>query len=225
MRAAEHYVGQPGREYHYQKRGVPAEAAPWIARSRAQKFAPWIGENDEVLEIGVGAGWNLAAVRCHRKVGVDPAEFLAAEVARLDIEFHTGTEALAPACFDVVLCHHVLEHAPDPLALLGEARRLLKTHGRLIVHVPYEKELRYRQFDPAEPNHHLFSWNVQTLGNLVVEARFRIEQIGLGRYGYDRFAAAWAVKLRMGERGYRLLRGLAVTLRPLREILTVGEPA
>jgi len=40
--------------------------------------------------------------------------------------------------------------------------------------VPYEKERKYRHYDSKEPNHHLYSWNVQTLGNLVEEIGFKV---------------------------------------------------
>ena len=77
-------------------------------------------------------------------------------------------------------------------------------------------------FDPAEPNHHLFAWNVQTLGNLVMVAGFTLRTAGLRRYGYDRFAAKLAVKLHAGERGFRRLRAFGQTLRPLREVVGVA---
>jgi SAM-dependent methyltransferase len=214
-----HYQGAAGRRYHEGKRGVPAAARPWLARARAEKFRDLVRAGDTVFEYGCGAGWNLAALPAARRIGFDVADFLRAEVEALGVEFVTDTAGLPAALADVALCHHALEHVPDPAAALAELRRLLKPGGWLGLWVPYEKERRYRHFDPAEPNHHLFSWNVQTLGNLVAAAGFTVTRAGLARYGYDRLAAVWAVRGRLGEAGFRALRRVLVLLRPCWEVV------
>ncbi len=43
---------------------------------------------------------------------------------------------LADASIDVVLCTQVLEHIPDPVAVIGEIRRVLKAGGTLLLSVP-----------------------------------------------------------------------------------------
>jgi hypothetical protein len=89
--------------------------------------------------------------------------------------------------------------------------------------VPFETERRLRRYRPKEPNHHLFSWNPQTLGNLVADSGFVIQDARLRVYGYDRWAARWAVRLRLGERGFRTLRWWLRFLRPLREVVVVAR--
>jgi hypothetical protein len=42
-------------------------------------------------------------------------------------------------------------------------------------------------------------------------------------YGYDRFAALWANRLRLGEPGFRTLRRLLQRLRPLRESYVIAS--
>lgn len=221
---ADHYRGEAGQRYHEVKRGLPAAALPWMSRVRAEKLQPFIRAEDVVFEYGVGAGWNLAGLRCARRIGLDVSDFLRAEVEGHGIEFVTESRPLPAACVDALIGHHALEHLLEPVAALVEMRRLLKPDGRLLLWVPFEDERRHRRFERGEKNHHLFSWNPQTLGNLVEECGFRVEQAGLGRYGWDRFAAAWAVRLRVGERGFRLLRRLLVTLRPLREVRILAKP-
>ncbi len=213
-----HYRGAAGRRYHEVKRGLPASARPWVTRLRAEKFRPLVGPTDTVFEYGCGAGWNLAALPAARRLGFDVAEFLRAEVEADGIEWVADPAGLPSGLADVVICHHALEHVPEPWEALREMRRLLKPGGRLGLWVPCEKERRYRRFDPAEPNHHLYSWNVQSLGNLVTEAGFTVTQAGLARYGYDRYAAVWAVRLRLGEAGFRALRRLLMAVRPLWEV-------
>ena len=215
------YRGEAGRAYHENKRALPLVAVPWVSRARAELFRPHVRPDDSVFEFGCGYGWNLAGLRCARRVGHDVAENVRADVAAAGAGFVEQTSTLPDGSFEVAICHHALEHVPDPLGVLGEIRRLLRPGGCLLLAVPYESEGRYRRFDPAEPNHHLFAWNVQTLGNLVGVAGFGLREGGLRRYGYDRFAAKLAVKLRAGERGFRLLRAVGRTLRPLREVALV----
>jgi SAM-dependent methyltransferase len=212
------YEGAQGRQYHETKRAIPDAAFPWVARLRAEKLAPHVRSGDVVVEYGVGYGWNLAALNCRRRIGSDVATFLAPAVQAHGIEFVAETRSLPDGLADVVICHHTLEHVLSPPDMLGETRRLLRPGGTLLLFVPFEKERRYRRFQPDEPNHHLYSWNAQTLGNLVTEAGFELRQAGIGRFGYDRFAAAWAGRLHLGEAGFRFVRRLAHALRPACEV-------
>lgn len=220
--AARHYQGEAGRAYHEGKRGISPEAFPWIGRLRAKKFSPHVRLTDTVIEFGVGAGWNLAELKCARRIGFDVADFLEPALREVGIEFVRASAALADATADVVICHHMLEHALHPAASLAEIRRVLKPGGKLLLHVPFEKERRYRHHDPAEPNHHLFSWNVQTLGNLVTECGFKLESVTVGQFGYDRAAAATASKFKLGEGGYRVLRFCAHLFFPASEVRLVA---
>ncbi|HWD20762.1 MAG TPA: methyltransferase domain-containing protein [Verrucomicrobiae bacterium] len=212
--ATQHYRGAEGQRYHREKRALPEFAFPWVSRLRAEKLAAHIQPSDVVLEYGVGAGWNLAGLKCERKIGFDVSAFLAPSLRERGIEFVPDTAALPDASIHVVICHHTLEHTIAPAAVLGEIRRLLRPGGKLLLFTPFEYEPRYEHFDPAEPNHHLYSWNVQTLGNLVTECGFSVQQAGAGQFGYSRFAAVWAGRLHLRETGFRGLRRLLHFLRP-----------
>jgi SAM-dependent methyltransferase len=193
-----------------------------VARLRAEKLAPFVRPTDTVLEYGVGQGWNLAALPCRRKIGFDVADFLEPSIRAQGIEFVGHTKAIADGAIDVVLCHHTLEHVLDPVAVLREIRRLLASAGKLLLFVPLERGAKYRRFTPDEPNHHLYSWNTQTLGNLVRELGFEIVQAGSGEFGYSRFAAVWASKLHLGETGFRALRRLLHLVKPSREVRIIA---
>jgi SAM-dependent methyltransferase len=221
------YRGLSGRRYHEGKRAIPDAAYPWVARARALKLTPFVRLEDVVLEYGVGYGWNLAALPCRRRIGFDVAEAVEAQVRQHGIEFFGDEAQLPAAAADVLLCHHTLEHVLRPPAALKSFSQWLAPAGRLMVVVPWERERGHRRFRRGEANHHLYSWSPQSLGNLVEDCGYRVSQAGTAVYGYDRFAAVWANRLRVGETGFRFLRRALQTLRPLRECYVVAtlEPA
>lgn len=220
--AQRHYTGEPGKQYHEIKRRIPPISVPWVARLRAEKIQPFVSATDTVFEYGAGSGWNLIALRCQRRIAFDISESVSA--ADKSIEWVRDITSVPDVSANVLICHHTLEHLMNPAEALQTMRRILRAGGKLLLFVPFEKEGRYRTFNTAEPNHHLYSWNVQTLGNLVSECGFRVDSTGIGRFGYDRFAAAWACKLGMGESGFRLVRLLAHTIKPASEVRIVATP-
>lgn len=223
QRAIANYQGTVGEAYHVGKRGLPPAALPWVCRARAELFQPHVSGTDAVLEWGCGAGWNLAALRAGRRVGMDVEPALQNQVEASGAEFVATTRTLANASMDVIVSHHSLEHAPDPLAVLIELGRLLRPGGRILIAVPYENSRLQRHYNPSEPNHHLFAWNPQTLGNLVELTGLHVESAGLRSYGYDHAGAEWAVRTRLGERGFRWLRQLARWIRPIYEVNLVAS--
>ena len=95
--------------------------------------SPW-------LDLGCGAGRFVGAAP--GGIGVDVAE-AALERARENVpggDFRTvnadGTLPLGHGEVEFVWCSEVLEHVPDALGLLQEARRVLKPGGRLLVTTP-----------------------------------------------------------------------------------------
>lgn len=221
---ADHLYRQAaGRAYHEGKRSLNPRGLEWVLRLRAEKFQRWVAETDVVFELGTGAGWNLGQLRCARRIGSDPAEFLAERVRSLGIEFVSDSTALPDETAQVALCHHVLEHVVNPAAALNELRRILRPGGRLIVHVPWEVERSYSRFRRDEPNYHLFTWNPQNLGNFLSVLGWNVQEARVRSYGYDRFAANAAVRWHLGERGFRLLRRFLMILRPLREAEVVAQ--
>ncbi|MGV3772307.1 MAG: hypothetical protein ACO1QB_05355, partial [Verrucomicrobiales bacterium] len=92
-------------------------------------------------------------------------------------------------------------------------------------YVPFEQGAAYKRFNPDEPNHHLYSWNVQTMGNLVQECGFRVDKAELGSFGYDRFSAAWAVRSGLGESGFLILRKLLHLILPMKEVRIIAHKA
>ncbi len=217
------YSGEGGKAYHESKRSVPDSAYQWIAKLRAEKINPHISETDTVFGYGVGTGWNLAELKCKRRLGFDISEHLEPIVQSHGIEFVKNIEDVADASIDVVICHHVLEHTGNPSEILKQTRRILRPNGKFLLFVPFEKERRYRHYNPDEPNHHLYSWNVQTLGNLVRDMGFTIARGRIQEFGYDRFASVWAVRLGWGQAGFRLIRRAIHLIKPASEVYIIAK--
>jgi 2-polyprenyl-6-hydroxyphenyl methylase/3-demethylubiquinone-9 3-methyltransferase len=98
-----------------------------------------------VVDVGCGGGILSEAMarRGAEVVGIDLASE-ALEAARLHAEEQdvaveyrcTGTEALAdaePDAFDVVTCMEMLEHVPDPAAIVEACARLVKPGGSVVL--------------------------------------------------------------------------------------------
>jgi hypothetical protein len=93
----------------------------------------------------------------------------------------------------------------------------------LLLTVPYERERQYHIYNPNNPNHHLYSWNAQSLGNLLDVSGFSLGSIEIRKYGYDRAAAIMAHRLNVGARGYRAIRQTPLLVMPHYELHAVTK--
>ncbi len=97
-----------------------------------------------VLEVGIGTGRNLRFYdtrRIESLVGVDPGERMHPQAARRAARAGLPLELLASGAeqlplpdgsFDCVVCTFTLCSVQDPLASLGEMRRVLRPGGQLL---------------------------------------------------------------------------------------------
>ena len=117
------------------------------AENSAGYLLPYLHTGQDLLDVGCGPGTitlDLAArVAPGRVVGLDAAPAAVAEAtARLEevaadnVVFAVGSVyqlEWADASFDVAHAHQVLQHLTDPVAALGEMRRVLRPGGLLAV--------------------------------------------------------------------------------------------
>ena len=98
------------------------------------------------LDVGCGLGTMVAAMaRLGMEAeGVDPGQAAVDRARSIGLNVHLGMlhDAHFPdSRFDSLSLYHVLEHTPDPVAVLVECRRILKPGREIVVGVPNFKSL------------------------------------------------------------------------------------
>ena len=123
---------------------LPDDPTPWAWERRRALLLAEAQAGERVLDLGCGAGRFVAALR---DAGADPVGVELAEGALerarrnapgadLRALGEEGAIPLEDASVDLVWCSEVLEHVPDTAGVLSEARRVLRTGGRLLVTTP-----------------------------------------------------------------------------------------
>jgi 2-polyprenyl-3-methyl-5-hydroxy-6-metoxy-1,4-benzoquinol methylase len=145
-------------------------AAEHLAR---YEWAAGLAPGRRVLDAGCGTGYGaemLAAAGAASVVGVDTAAAVV-EAARARanerIAFERADVARLPhadGSFDLVTCFEVIEHVPDPGAVLGELRRVLAPDGVLAVSSPNAD-----RYAPGNP-HHVREFTTSEFRALLAEA-------------------------------------------------------
>jgi SAM-dependent methyltransferase len=132
------FYSKPGK---YDSWVVAEAARERLWKRRLKKLVPYRTPGN-LLDIGTGIGQFLHLARqffreVHGTEVSQSAVRVAKEKYALDI-FHGTVEELdlTDSSFDNVTLFHVLEHVPDPSALVQRCSRLLKDQGTLVVAVP-----------------------------------------------------------------------------------------
>jgi 2-polyprenyl-3-methyl-5-hydroxy-6-metoxy-1,4-benzoquinol methylase len=140
-----------------------------------------------VLDVGCAAGAFLVAMR---EQGYEPhgLELAPAMVRHAREEFglsevYQGTLDSAPfprAWFDVITLFDVLEHVPDPVGVLQQARTFLRPGGILVLQtqdlsswLPRLVGSRWHHFKQVE---HIFHFNPKTIAEVLKRAGYRIRR-------------------------------------------------
>lgn len=120
------------RDRNWRHATVFADAYRWLSSARGQGTLLEVGSGmGEFLDFMVANAWNV--------IGLELSEEAASACIDrgLDVRAHTLHDFLAnDVTVDAIVLFHVLEHVPDPEALLRAARTALEIGGDLIVQVP-----------------------------------------------------------------------------------------
>jgi SAM-dependent methyltransferase len=190
------------------------EDAPSIRRIARERLATLerYRPAGSLLDVGCAAGFLLDEARRRGWTiqGVEVSRFASAYARDvLGVPVVTGTlesAAFPAAHFDAAVCHYVLEHLPDPLALVQEVARILRPGGVLSVAVPnlagLYARLRRKEWLQEREIHrgHLYEFTPRTLRALLERAGFRIRHLtSSGRYARGPFPGALVRRLGLGN--------------------------
>jgi 2-polyprenyl-3-methyl-5-hydroxy-6-metoxy-1,4-benzoquinol methylase len=213
-----------------------AEADNWRAtfRDRLRRLPP----GRRVLDVGAAAGFFVEQARLAGRdaEGVEPSAWAAAyarDVLGQPVRTATLAEAAyADAAFDGLTMWEVIEHLPDPTAVLAEARRVVAPGGWLALSTPDAESLAARLSGARwlgwrKVPEHLWFFGAEHLVRLLaasgfevvarryvsltVTAGFALERLGslLGVPGLPRLAGP--------------LRGCAVPINPGYDLMLVAR--
>jgi len=122
---------------------------PEVIAADLRLIAHYSPQAKHILDVGAGRGTFVKEAERHGfgACGLDSQPESPIVWMRGQVPGVLGDGAAAPftnSCFDVVRMKEVIEHVANPLNLVREAHRLLRSGGLLIVHVPTP----YSQFYP-----------------------------------------------------------------------------
>ena len=140
-----------------------------IAQRRAIRAVLALQPGERVLDIGSGPGFLAAEMAAEvgpdgRVHGIDPSESMLVSARRRDapVEYSTGDALALPfpdQHFDVAVCTQVYEYVEDIAAALTEARRVLRTGGRLLVLDTDWDSIVWHSSDRERMQRVLAAWN------------------------------------------------------------------
>ena len=132
---------------HSTQREGPGDSTDWGLDNAlsllVRVYPPFISEisGRSVLDFGCGFGWQAVAMSragAKRVVGID-SDFGSLAKARAlvrssdAVEFH---QTLSPDLydqFDYVISQNSMEHFPDPVGIVGQMKKALKSDGKLLI--------------------------------------------------------------------------------------------
>lgn len=157
-----------------------------LRRERRRLSLMFVGDSKpgKLLDVGCGNGTRLAELK---SLGwdvygqdVDPqAVRYAQETFGLKVNLGRLEDIRFPEqFFDCITLNHVIEHVHDPIGLLKECRRILRTGGLMVVVTPNSKSFAHAHFGRfwrgLEPPRHIHLFSPKTLSKAAVRAGFTV---------------------------------------------------
>jgi 2-polyprenyl-6-hydroxyphenyl methylase / 3-demethylubiquinone-9 3-methyltransferase len=122
-------------EHWWRPRG-PFAMLHWLAAARGALVPPPPRVGAVLVDLGCGAGLLAPHVMGYRHIGVDVTASALAQAAAHGVTVLRADVTAVPlvdGCADVVTAGEILEHVPDLPAVVGEACRLLRPGGLLVI--------------------------------------------------------------------------------------------
>ena len=162
---------------------VPARARRfWRAWNGSPRPSRWI-KSGRVLDLGCGPAYDSAEMLAEGAlpIGVDTSRgalIMAGQKHVTGLQASAERLPLSDACIDAVVMSQVLEHMPEPRAVLAEATRVLKPGGRILILLPNSGSLQRRLFDTDWVNwhlpYHLWHFSAATLRTMLAKTDIEV---------------------------------------------------
>lgn len=176
------YTSRDYYDSYYEQRFC--DEPPIVARRLSEITAEFSGYRltNRLLDVGCGSGLLLQAARDNgwNAQAVDVSASSVEQVRELGFDVFHGELSEAkfePGQFDVVTAVELLEHLVDPLKVVSEVHRLLRTGGMFWITTPNVRSLTARvkglDWRSISPPEHLQLFSIEGLRQLFVRAGFR----------------------------------------------------
>lgn len=166
-----------------EKWDTPANQQQWALASQRYTLASELTAGGDLVEIGAGTGYGLAAVapRVRSAIGVEPDDrnLATARANAPHLQFIRATADAVPlpdSTADCVAALEIYYYLPDQMAFLAEAARLLRPGGTLLMTMPNPERTA---FSPSP-----FSTTYPTAAQLE-------EQLAEAGFSADFYGACW----------------------------------
>jgi len=220
--AAKKYLGDEG-ELYFQRQ---SSAGILAAEFNKFIFAPYVTEQDDILEFGCGGGYMLYTLNAKSKVGVDINPAARAQAARLGITTYGTLDEIKNGSFSKIITSHALEHVLNPYEALVQLKPFLKPGGKLLWLSPmddwrHKNNKRWRENDA---DMHLYAWTPLLIGNLLTTAGYVPEEVSILTHAFPPLG----LSKRLWGLNHSLFHSAAFVcalLRKQRQILAVASPA
>lgn len=154
----------------------------WDDQRRFDMLKPAL-VNKKLLDFGCGAGGflNKAQHFADTVAGIE-LERRVREYWNAQIAIHPDLES-AGGGYDLITAFHVVEHLPDPRAMLRALAGMLAENGRMVIEVPSADDALLTLYDSGAFqrftywSQHLFLFNAETLRRLAEQAGMRVATI------------------------------------------------
>jgi SAM-dependent methyltransferase len=181
----------------------------WLRGRRVREIERRAGRG-RVLDIGCGRGITLAqlAARGWEVHGTElsaaaaaPARELLGDAIRVESVL---ASSFPPGFFDVIILWHVLEHLPEPRAVVAKCRELLRPGGLLVVAVPNFDSLQRmatgRHWFHLDLPRHLTHFGAQRLRELLAEHGLVVDTVS--HFSFEQNPYGWIQSL-LNRSGFR----------------------
>lgn len=128
----------------------------------------------KLLDVGCGTGWIADHFSDYTGVDGSPDAVAAARERGRNVDLHDVAERLPfdDASFDGVVMKDLLEHVPDPVALVRQVRRVLRPGGRVFASSPDAQRWVWDDYTHRRP------FTRKSFRLLFADQGFAVEQVG-----------------------------------------------